>query len=255
MSLTADLRDRAGTDIFGVADADAYGRKAPAGHRPADFMKEARSIVVVGMRMLDYPLDRLPDTRQEYTANFHVVNTELNRLLFDLGIYLQEQGHESLPVAYGEMPGWNLENRPNSLIRVVRSAVTMPRVRDAIAPSLWGNLSYRHMAVDAGLGELGVNNLLLTPEHGPRVRMVALITDADLETGTPLEDKLCKPEKCGFACVRACPAGALKEDGSGTDKPACLKYYLKLGTPGASGVRCGLCVAKCPVYRESFRRD
>jgi NAD-dependent dihydropyrimidine dehydrogenase PreA subunit len=54
--------------------------------------------------------------------------------------------------------------------------------------------------------------------------------------------------------VRACPVGALSEDGSPTDKAACLKYYIKLGVPGQSGVRCGLCVARCPANKPSFRR-
>ena len=29
--------------------------------------------------MLDLPLDRIPETRKEYTANFHIANAELNR--------------------------------------------------------------------------------------------------------------------------------------------------------------------------------
>ena len=41
--------------------------------------------------------------------------------------------------------------------------------------------------------------------------------------------------------------GALAEDGRPTDKVKCLKHYLKLGMPGQSGVRCGLCVAACPA--------
>jgi epoxyqueuosine reductase QueG len=108
------------------------------------------------------------------------------------------------------------------------------------------------MAVEAGLGEIGVNNLVLTPEYGPRVRFVALVTDAPLEPGSPLERRLCRPDRCGAACVRSCPAGALSEDGRPTDKGACLKYYVKLGIPGMSGVRCGLCVAKCPANRAGF---
>jgi epoxyqueuosine reductase len=109
------------------------------------------------------------------------------------------------------------------------------------------------MAAEAGLGELGLNNLLLSPQHGPRLRFVALLTDAELPAGKPLEPALCRPERCGYACVKACPANALEKDGSGTDKAACLKYYIKLGLPGMSGVRCGLCIAACPVHRPRFR--
>ena len=253
MDLGTALKEKAGTTLFGVADADSYGRKAPAGHRPADFLKAARSIVLLGERMIDTPLDGLPETRVEYTANFHIANEKLNHALFDACSLLQSSGHQAFPVPYKEMPGWNLESRSAASLKLLRHFVTMPRVSDFAQKALWENLSYRHMAAEAGLGQLGLNNLLLTPEHGPRVRFVALLTDAVLEPGEPLAGHLCKPELCGYACVRACPAGALSESGGPTDKAACLKYYIKLGIPGMSGVRCGLCVAKCPVYRPSFR--
>lgn len=253
MSLTDELRENAGTDIFGVADAISYGRKAPAGHRPGDLLEDATSVVLLGKKMLDLPLDRLPETRREYTANFHIANAELNSALYALAGEVEKRGYKAFPVPYKEMPGWNLEKRPALLLMATRYLATSNRMQGRVQETLFENLSYRHMAVEAGLGELGVNNLLLTPEHGPRVRFVALVTNAPLEPGRPLEKKLCRPELCGVACVRACPAGALSEDGRPTDKGACLKYYIKLGIPGISGVRCGLCVGKCPVNRESFR--
>ncbi len=253
LDLREELESRAGTPVFGVADAASYGAKAPEGHRPSDFMREARSIVLVGERMLDAPLDGIPVTRQEYTANFHVANDRLNHVLFELAGVLQAEGYRAFPVPYKEMPGWNLEGRSPLALKLLRHVMTAQRARPLVEASLWDNLSYRHMAVEAGLGELGLNNLLLHPEHGPRVRFVALLTDAEMQAGSPLEPALCRPELCGHACARACPAGALSEEGGRTDRPACLKYYIKLGIPGQSGVRCGLCVAKCPVYRASFR--
>jgi epoxyqueuosine reductase len=255
MDLYDELRTRAGAAVFGVADARTYDEKAPAGHRASDVLKGARSIVLVGDRLLDTPLDGIPGTRAEYTANFHVTNDRLNHALFELAGFLQSAGHKAFPVPYREMPGWNLEGRSAGSLKLLRPLMTAPRVREVVGSRLWENLSYRHLAAEAGLGELGLNNLLLTPEHGPRVRFVALVTDAELPGGSPFEPYLCKPDKCGYACVRACPAGALSADGDPTDKPACLKYYIKLGIPGMSGVRCGLCVAKCPVYRENFRNS
>ncbi|RJP26447.1 MAG: epoxyqueuosine reductase [Actinobacteria bacterium] len=254
MDLVKGLRKAAGTEIFGVADALAYGEKAPPGHRPAEYLADARSIVLLGVRMLDLPLDEIPATRKEYTVNFHMANTRLNHALFDAAGYLQSQGHKVFPVPYLEMPGWNLDKRPVLMLKALRHLIAVPRVHDMLnARVLWENLSFRHMAAEAGLGEIGVNNLLLTPEHGARVRFVALLTDAELPAGKPREPVLCSSERCGHACVKACPAGALSEDGRGTDKAACLKYYIKLGLPGMNGVRCGLCVARCPVYRPRFR--
>jgi epoxyqueuosine reductase QueG len=254
MELVDSLRETAGTELFGVAEARAYGEKAPPGHRPGDYLEDARSIVLLGTHMLDLPLDELPATRKEYTVNFHMANTRLNHALFDAAGHLQDQGHKVFPVPYLEMPGWNLDKRPAWLLKMLRHLTAVPRVHDILNEKvLWENLSFRHMAVEAGLGEIGVNNLLLHPEHGARVRFVALLTDAELPAGKPREAVLCRPEGCGYACVKACPVGALSEDGRGTDKASCLKYYIKLGLPGMSGVRCGLCVARCPAHRPRFR--
>lgn len=252
MALIDEIRELAGADLLGVADAASYSRGAPEGHRPSDFLADARSIVIIGKRMLDLPLDRLPETRAEYTANFHIANADLNNRLCDIARLIEERGFKAFPVPYREMPGWNLEKRHAPLLSALRYAMTAPRVRERVSAALWENLSYRHMAAAAGLGQIGVNNLLITPEHGARIRFVALLTDAELEPGKPSATKLCLPDKCAYACVRACPAGALFEDGSPTDKARCLKYYIKLGIPGQSGVRCGLCVARCPANRPNF---
>jgi epoxyqueuosine reductase len=256
MELTKELKKMAAADLFGVADAKAYGDKAPAGHRPGDFLDDARSIALIGLRLLDLPLDRIPKTRREYTADFHTTNARLNQKLFEMAGFLQAQGHKVFPIPYLEMPGWNLEKRSAATLNILRHFITIPRIHEMVNDKiLWENLSYRHMAVEAGLGEIGVSNLLLTPEHGSRVRFVALITNAELTAGQPTDMNLCQPKRCGYACVKSCPASALSEDGSGTDKAACLKTYLKLGLPGMSGVRCGLCVARCPADRPSFQKE
>lgn len=66
-------------------------------------------------------------------------------------------------------------------------------------------------AARAGLGMLGMNGLLLTPEYGSFVFIGELITDADYTAVTgeavpafPADPPRC--EGCGL-CVKACPAG------------------------------------------------
>ncbi|NIN01046.1 MAG: epoxyqueuosine reductase, partial [candidate division Zixibacteria bacterium] len=43
-----------------------------------------------------------------------------------------------------------------------------------------GDISHKHAAVAAGLGKFGVNNLVLSPKWGPRVRLTTVITNAQL---------------------------------------------------------------------------
>ncbi len=63
-------------------------------------------------------------------------------------------------------------------------------------------------AVLAGLGAIGKNNLLVTPDFGPRVRLRALMIDADVEPGGPIDFAPC--ETCDMPCMKACPQGAFQ---------------------------------------------
>src|SRR5262245_1559088 len=71
----------------------------------------------------------------------------------------------------------------------------------------YGALSLVHAAVEAGLGTLGLNLMLLTPEYGPRVILTAVLTSAELEPDQRLTTPLCLGEECG-RCLMACTADA-----------------------------------------------
>jgi epoxyqueuosine reductase QueG len=84
----------------------------------------------------------------------------------------------------------------------------------------------------AGLGTLGLNCCILTPEFGPRFYVSAILTDCPLPCGTPVTGDLC--EECRL-CVENCPIGAI--DGQGWKNPwACASYGC-----------CATCLAICPV--------
>lgn len=63
-------------------------------------------------------------------------------------------------------------------------------------------------AIEAGLGELGRNGLIITPKFGPRVRLAAVLTDAPLMPDKPIDMgvkafcKICK--KCADKCPNGC---------------------------------------------------
>lgn len=65
------------------------------------------------------------------------------------------------------------------------------------------------LAIDAGLGELGRNGLLITPEYGPRVRIGKVLTDLPLVADEPIEFgviNFCR--KCK-KCAKYCPSQAI----------------------------------------------
>jgi epoxyqueuosine reductase len=60
----------------------------------------------------------------------------------------------------------------------------------------------------AGLGVIGKNNLLVTPEYGTRVRLRGIFIEAELEPTGPLDFDPCNG--CDMPCHRACPRGAFR---------------------------------------------
>ena len=119
-------------------------------------------------------------------------------------------------------------------------------------------------AARAGLGVLGANGLLITPDFGSFVFLGEIVTDAPYEVvvgaeppAFPDEPPLC--EGCG-ACLRACPAGC----GVGGDRKACLSALTqKKGTLspeemeaiGRNGLAwgCDTCQLVCPHNRRVIR--
>jgi epoxyqueuosine reductase len=129
---------------------------------------------------------------------------------------------------------------------VVPSSQTVDRTR------LTGVFSHKLAAHLAGLGWIGKSALLITPEHGPRVRWGTVLTDAPFEAGTPI-DEMCR-DCC--ECVDGCPARAFT--GQAFDKPrprseifaaeACDRYLSKRETLHRA---CGMCVYICPFGKNT----
>ncbi len=75
-----------------------------------------------------------------------------------------------------------------------------------------GGIFLKDAAVLAGLGVIGRNNLLVTPELGPRVRLRALFLNLELVPTGPI-DWFSPCDDCPSLCRKACPQSAF---GSGS---------------------------------------
>lgn len=110
-------------------------------------------------------------------------------------------------------------------------------------------------AVKAGLGEYGRNQMVLTPEFGPRVRFSKIFTDMPLAVDAVkplgLKDYCEECDVCAVACpVKALPFGApVVREGTSTlkgvkkwssDAEACFGYWAKLKSD------CAICMRVCP---------
>lgn len=69
-----------------------------------------------------------------------------------------------------------------------------------------GGIFLKEAAVLAGLGCIGRNNLLITPRFGPRVRLRALLLEAELPDGGGLAFDPCTG--CPAPCLQTCPQEA-----------------------------------------------
>lgn len=118
------------------------------------------------------------------------------------------------------------------------------------------------LAIDAGLGQLGRNGLLITPEYGPRVRICKIFTNLPLVPDKPLTfgvTDFCKQCKL---CAKACEVGAISMEEKPSFQPACksnnpgvLKWYVDSEKCYEfwcdNGTDCSTCIAVCPYNKRS----
>jgi epoxyqueuosine reductase QueG len=67
--------------------------------------------------------------------------------------------------------------------------------------------SFKYAAVNAGLGWIGKNDVLITEKYGPRIRLSAVLIDYEFPFGQRKTESRC-PESCS-KCVDICPHKAL----------------------------------------------
>ncbi len=94
---------------------------------------------------------------------------------------------------------------------------------------------YIELAMLAGLGDVGYNQLLVNPKYGSNLMLAMLMTEAEL---IPATGRLSGCIRCG-KCIDACPGNAIRDDG--INKLFCLPYSLR---------GCRKCVIACPVGKD-----
>ena len=150
-------------------------------------------------------------------AEMNYLNGELNDAVYDFVKASRGLGLKALPLPAADCP---MDNR-----------------------FLEAVFSYKHAGQAVGLGKIGWHSLLITPDFGPRVRLAACLTEAELEPTNSQFTIQC--ESCGI-CLDSCPARALTIPQSNQqyaiNKFACCTYY---GTSGG----CSECMRVCPEGR------
>lgn len=182
MSLKDALRQKTkeiGFDLMGVTGAqqlEAVDYPPDRGlMRPSEIMHDAKIIIVMGMVIWD-----------------EAMNTTI---LAHSG----ENGYFNFYREITEMLAWRVADWLNK----TENVKTIPS----------HNLHLKVAAQLAGLGFIGRSTLVITPQFGPRVRWVALLSTAELEPDQPFTRDLCAEQPlCNKVplCIKACPCGAIK---------------------------------------------
>jgi epoxyqueuosine reductase QueG len=105
------------------------------------------------------------------------------------------------------------------------------------------------LAYDAGLGEIGMANHIVTMEYGNRVRLGAVFTTLEVDTDQPIDYGLTAFCKQCALCLSNCPSKAITHKTrivNGRqfykfDDNKCYDMWLKSGTD------CGTCISACPL--------
>lgn len=232
LKLKEDLLEFAkeeGADLVGVADLDQID--FPKDQDPRDLFETAESAISVGKPINKASILNLPMSRGPYMLEFNEVNRRLNSINHKITNYLEEKGHNSLGVPINWV-------RPGS---------------DEDSRALTAKVSHKHVAVEAGNGEFGINNLVINEEYGPRCRYTTILTTADLEPDELNIKTLC--DECE-RCVEICPVNALDDwenkfsprEGWKIDKQTCYHYIWDKDK--LNGQRCGLCIKACPYTKN-----
>jgi epoxyqueuosine reductase QueG len=170
--------------VVGFADIRPYARELVA--FGGDIVRGYPYAISIGIALPRQIVDGLRERNNPNNASLYrchaydTINTRLDLAASLICSFLSREGYRALPIPAAE--------------------------RTDIANAI-PTVSHKMVAHIAGLGWIGKNCLLITPQYGPRIRLASVLTDAPLiAVDNPLEHRCngCR------SCVEACPVAAIK---------------------------------------------
>jgi epoxyqueuosine reductase QueG len=202
-----------GMMLFGVANVSSIREEFLL---PKEVAANLPFGISIGYVLSKAVLDTIVDApNQLYFFHYQRVNVLLDETALKLTAYIQSLGYYALPIPASQIIDWERQR---------------------------AQLSHKKVALLAGLGWLGRNNLVVSPLYGSQVRLATVLTNLPLLEDKPIEGG------CGACnkCISACPAKAIKERVQEFDALKCfeqLKEFKKKYNLGQ--YICGLCVKVC----------
>jgi epoxyqueuosine reductase QueG len=201
----AQVKERAralGADLVGIASAATLNAFPPDPRwpqTPERISPYCKSVIVLVQRIPAGAFRCKTNTPVQYIDM--LVLRKMDKVAYRLADELERAGHPSFVTAAQETD-WNYKR------------------------ASYGRLSTRHLGVEAGLGTLGLEVNILTPEFGPRLYLTGVLTELELAADAPMTEQVCIGESCS-RCLHSCPADAVLH--FGIDKRACATEAQEFG--------------------------
>ena len=181
-----------GADLVGIADGELMNRHPPDPadpRRPIDITElDYRRVIVLAKRLNSGVARIIPWGDRTKFYNDELTISTLEEISLELVYWLEELGYPAIIVPPTHVDPWRYQDDPSQHMTTL--------------------LSLPHAAVEAGLGTLGLNLQLLTPEFGPRVVLTAVLCSVDVACDRRIEQALCRGPSCG-RCLKVCPGDAV----------------------------------------------
>lgn len=214
-----------GANIVGFAEVSSWEKfkNTSESYYPQNIWPWSKSVIVLGVQIYLPMLETTPSV--VYSELYDTTNRMLDEMSYRLANFLNGLGHRAFFFprdCYGDI------------------SVLVRKPEAAFSHVLAGKY--------AGLGTIGYNHTLITKEYGPRVRLVSVITDAELPPDEIIEKDLCI--KC-LRCKNSCPTSAFTTKDTliaDMDKVKCAEYHEKLKNNYT--YPCGVCIKVCPIGED-----
>jgi len=200
-SVKARARDL-GADLVGIASAQVLNAFPPDPRwpqTPERISPYVKSVVVIAQRIPAGAFRCRTNTPVQYMDM--LVLRKMDKVAYRLAEELERAGHPTFVVPAQETE-WTLKR------------------------ASYGRLSTRHLGVEAGLGTLGLEVNILTPEYGPRIYLTGILTELGLAADHPMTEQVCIGESCS-RCLYSCPGDAVLH--FGIDKRSCAEHAQEFG--------------------------
>lgn len=192
----ADIKRKAlelGVDLVGIADGEAMNEHpsdVAGAYTPAEITAlDSKRVIVLAKHLSNGAARIIPWGDRTKFYNDELALSMLETASLELVYWLEDLGYPAVIVPPTHVDPRRYGGDPTKHL-----------------PSL---LSLPHAAVEAGLGTLGLNHQLLTPEFGPRVVLTAVLCSVDVEPDRRRDVALCLGPSCG-RCLATCPADAVR---------------------------------------------